>query len=396
MKQPLYRDLGRLVDNGSDFAYFCRFSGIERESGEEILFETEEKPILFNSDAELALNEKIPELLGSSEADHDEVLPVFLSYHFIREVFRMRLRNESSWPMIGTLIPSRIRKGRILRDTIYRGVSANRGARITDSDRDRLEANIAEVVDRIRSGELLQTVLSHRFDVEEFDTTELLENMIRNDRSRYVYHFRFGGIEIIGSSPESVFVRDGNSITIHPIAGTRKRTGRNDSLLISSLKNDSKELCEHRMLVDLARNDLSRISTPGSVRVVGDMVPEKFYSVIHLTSTVEGVLKPGINQYDVVSSVFPAGTVSGAPKRRALEIIDRYEHTDRGAYAGAVGLIGSEKAELALPIRTAFRKDDRAYVQAGAGIVKDSIPEREVDEMIAKANTIMSGGLVCV
>ncbi len=160
---------------------------------------------------------------------------------------------------------------------------------------------------------------------------------------------------------------------------------------ILELLADTKELCEHRMLVDLARNDLSRISDPGTIKVTGDMVPEEFSSVIHLVSTVESRLRNTVSPLDVLLSIFPAGTVSGAPKRRAIEIIDSHEEVPRGGYAGSVGLMGLDSADMALGIRTMFRTHDMTYTQAGAGIVKDSVPEREVEEIIAKAGTVISG-----
>lgn len=322
-------------------------------------------------------------------------MPLFVSYNFVKDIFGMSLKNDSGWPTIGTVIPTRTRRSEFIRTQPPVASNSPNGATIGPSERDKLENNLSEVIERIRGGELLQVVVSHRFNIGEFSAPDLLSYMIENDRSRYVYYYKMGNIEIVGSSPESVFVRSGSEITIHPIAGTRNRYSAGDSELISSLRNDSKELCEHRMLVDLARNDLHRISSPGSVKVQANMLAEKFYSVIHLTSIVNGTVRSDATNYDIMSSVFPAGTVSGAPKRRALELIDHYERFDRGVYGGAVGIMGTDTMEMALPIRTAFRKSGEAYVQAGAGIVKDSVPEREVNEMIAKANTIMAGGLVC-
>lgn len=394
LKQPLYRSLDSLVESGQNFAYFCKFSDEERINGQEFLFDTEEKPLFFKDNVKSGLNDVLPEIIGA--IDSRSFLPVFVSYGLVENIFNLNLRKKPVLPATGLLIPSSEKRNTISR-TPSPGITGNDNhAEISEDERKKLENNLGEVIERIRAGELLQTVISHRFNVEEFNGMDLLSYMIENDRSRYVYYYRMGDLEIVGSSPESVFVRSGKSITIHPIAGTRRRYSNSDSELIASLKSDSKELCEHRMLVDLARNDLSRISLPGSVKVQSNMVAEKFYSVIHLTSTVNGTLAPDVTQYDILSSIFPAGTVSGAPKRRAIEIIDRYEQYDRGVYGGAVGIIGKDNTEMALPIRTAFNHGGKAYVQAGAGIVKDSVPEREVDEMIAKANTIVSGGLVCV
>lgn len=349
--------------------------------------------MVYSSGIEDVLDHAIPDILRSSPAIGE--IPAFISYGFIHEIFGMESRHYSGWPVLSAIIPDRTLRNSITRPGTAPMKRKGGEASMDQGRREKLEASIAEVVERIREGELLQTVISNRFDLQDFDAPGLLEYMIMNDRSRYVYYYRISGREIIGSSPESVFVRNGEEVTIHPIAGTRKYVSGQDENIIASLTSDSKELCEHRMLVDLARNDLSRISMPGSVRVARNMVPERFYSVIHLTSIVNGTLRPGAGNYSIFSSIFPAGTVSGAPKQRALEIIDRYEPVSRGPYAGAVGVIGRNTAEMALAIRTAFRTADESYIQAGAGIVKDSAPAREADEMIAKANTLMAGGLQC-
>lgn len=397
MKSPLFEQTKALFEEGKDFAYICRFRDLERESGEETLFETEQKPVFTNDNPEKALNVTIPGILDEmrGRGADEPLVPVFLSYELIESIYSLKLKNRSSWPLVGTLIPSKVQKAVFKRSFPGYSRLKTNFSRIEDAKRNTLANNIEEVRERIRNGEMLQTVLSNRFDVESFDAFELMKYMLLQDRSRYVYFYRFGDYEVIGSSPESVFVRQGNMIAIHPIAGTRRRADGPDPVLIEDLLGDNKELCEHRMLVDLARNDLSRVCEPGSVKVATNMVPEKFYSVIHLTSKVNGTLNNDVKPFDIVSAVFPAGTVSGAPKRRAMEIIDRYETTGRGIYGGSVGIVGKDSADLALPIRTVCRNPTEAYVQAGAGIVKDSIPGNEVNEMMAKANTIMAGGLSC-
>ncbi len=397
MKSPLFEQIKALLEDGKDFAYICRFKDLERENGEELLFETDQKPVFTNDDPGKALNVTIPGILEEMRGRgvDEPLIPVFLSYELIESIYGLKLKNRSMWPLVGTLIPSKVHKAKFKRS--FPGYSRLRSdfSRIAEARRNTLADSIKEVRERIREGEMLQTVLSNRFDVKNFDAFELMKYMLLQDRSRYVYFFRFGEYEIIGSSPESVYVRQGNMITIHPIAGTRRRADGPDPVLIEDLLGDNKELCEHRMLVDLARNDLSRICEPGSVKVATNMVPEKFYSVIHLTSIVNGILKSDVKPFDIVSAVFPAGTVSGAPKRRAMEIIDRYETSGRGIYGGSVGVMGKGTADMALPIRTVCRNSSEAYVQAGAGIVKDSVPSNEVNEMMAKANTIMAGGLSC-
>ncbi len=395
MKHPLFESVKALREEGKDFAYICRFKDLEREKGEELLFETDEKPILSNDAPEKTLNVTIPEIIDGMDGGRDKLVPVFLSYELIESIYGLKLRNRSTWPLVGTIIPSNMQRAEFYRNTPGYSRLRSDFSKISDTSKGILESNILEVRERIRNGEMLQTVLSSRFDVKDFDAFELMKYMMLQDRSRYVYFYRFGQYEVIGSSPESVFVRQGKSLTIHPIAGTRRRADGPDPVLIQDLLADNKELCEHRMLVDLARNDLSRVCEPGSVKVASNMVPEKFYSVIHLTSVVNGTLMSNVKPFDIVSAVFPAGTVSGAPKRRAMETIDRYERTGRGVYGGSVGVIGKDVADLALPIRTVYRSKSEAYVQAGAGIVKDSVPDTEVNEMMAKANTIMAGGLSC-
>lgn len=383
-------------EQGEDFAYFCSFDDRERLVGLETLFRTDEKPFLFRNNARSALDEGIPRLFRDTGMEDEARIPVFSSFNIVRETLGIRSRHESDWPMLGAILPSSVSSGRIVREGKTQSNPGNRDVELSGRDRNRLEGDISEIVERIREGEALQVVMSQHFELEEFNGPEVLEYLLKNDRSRYVYYYRFGSLEIIGSSPENVFRKDRNTVSINPIAGTRKRSTGSDRNLVDSLLGDNKELCEHRMLVDLARNDLSRIGKPGSVKVTRNMIPEAFYSVIHLTSTVEAEFSDENSNYSTFASLFPAGTVSGAPKVRALEIIDHYETRDRGPYGGAVGLIGKNSMDMALTIRSAFMNSGKAYTQAGAGIVKDSVPEREVDEIIAKAATIMAGGLICV
>lgn len=395
MKQPLFEEIPVLLEREENFAYFCKFYDIEREHGTEYFFETDQPPLLEYNDPENILNNVIPQKLKEMSGE-EPLVPLFLSYEIIETIYNMRLANRSKWPLVGAIIPSSIKKADFTRSAPGFSRLNNEVSRIAEDHRIELEHSIEEIVERVRNGEMLQTVMSNRFNIKNFDAFEVMKYMILQDRSRYVYYYKFNDLEIIGSSPESVFVRQGNQLTIHPIAGTRRRADGPDSVLIDDLLNDNKELCEHRMLVDLARNDLSRVCEPGTVKVLTDMIAEKFYSVIHLTSIVNGTLSENILPFDIVSAVFPAGTVSGAPKRRAMEIIDHYETTGRGVYGGGVGIFGKDMIDIALPIRTAYRSREEAYVQAAAGIVKDSVATNEVKEIMAKANTIMAGGLSCV
>jgi anthranilate synthase component 1 len=218
--------------------------------------------------------------------------------------------------------------------------------------------------------------------------------------SPYMYFYNFGDFHVIGSSPE-ILVRhetraegDGEKeiVVIRPLAGTRPRgaTPAQDEALARELLADPKERAEHVMLIDLARNDIGRIAEIGSVKVTDQMVIEKYSHVQHIVSNVEGVLKPGMTNMDVLRATFPAGTLTGAPKVRAMEIIDELEPVKRGIYGGACGYLSFSGAmDLAIAIRTGILKDQMLYVQAAAGIVADSIPENEWRETEAKARALL-------
>jgi anthranilate synthase component 1 len=222
---------------------------------------------------------------------------------------------------------------------------------------------------------------------------DLLREFVENDSSLYVYYYSFGEYEILGSSPENMVSLDGEVLTINPIAGTRPRGAdrEEDEALAAELASDPKEQMEHRMLVDLARNDLGKISVPGSVRVVMDMRVQKFSSVQHLVSTVQSRKRSEVTRLGIIMATFPAGTVSGAPKKRAVKIISQYERTPRGAYSGCIGIVGRERMDLALLIRSVFGISGKYNVRAGAGIVKDSEPARECREIFSKAMAVIGG-----
>jgi anthranilate synthase component 1 len=218
--------------------------------------------------------------------------------------------------------------------------------------------------------------------------------------SPYMYFYDMGDFQIAGASPEILVRQDevsGDSqgstrVTIRPIAGTRPRgkTPAQDQALEQELRADPKECAEHLMLIDLARNDVGRIAQTGTVKVNEQMVVERYSHVMHLVSDVEGILKPELSAMDVLRASFPAGTLSGAPKIRALEIIDALEPVKRGLYGGACGYLSfTGEMDLAIAIRTGVLKDETLYVQAGAGIVADSIPESEWQETESKARAVM-------
>jgi anthranilate synthase component I len=246
----------------------------------------------------------------------------------------------------------------------------------------------------IRDGDVFQVVISQRFDTVATASSVDVYRMLRAlNPSPYMYllslespaHKSFA---VVGSSPEALVKVNDGRVFSHPIAGSRPRgeTPERDGQLADDLLADAKERAEHLMLVDLARNDLSRVCVPGSVAVTEFMNVERFSHIMHLVSSVEGDISPGMTPIDVFRATFPAGTLSGAPKPRALEIIDELEPAGRGVYGGVVGYIGfGGDSDLAIAIRTAVLSDGRATVQAGAGIVADSDPESEFNETVAKA-----------
>ncbi|MCD6423401.1 MAG: chorismate-binding protein [Elusimicrobia bacterium] len=241
----------------------------------------------------------------------------------------------------------------------------------------------------ITEGECIQTVLSQYWEVEVKEDPVFIYRALRMiNPSPYMYYLRFANTHIIGSSPEILVKKVGRRAIVRPIAGTRPRGKdfKEDKILEKQLVSDEKERAEHLMLVDLARNDLGRVSEFGSVKVTEFMTVEKFSHVIHLTSEVEGKLKSGEDGFSLFKACFPAGTVSGAPKVRAMQIIREFEGKPRGFYAGAVGYFSfSEDMDFAIAIRTIFMEKNVARIQAGAGIVYDSIPEREFFETKNKA-----------
>ncbi|MGH3612476.1 MAG: anthranilate synthase component I [Pseudonocardia sp.] len=255
--------------------------------------------------------------------------------------------------------------------------------------------------EQIRAGEAFQVVVSQRFETDcDADPLDVYRVLRATNPSPYMYLLRLQGagaaaapFSIVGSSPEAlVTVRDGMATT-HPIAGTRWRgaTEEEDLLLEKELRTDEKERAEHVMLVDLGRNDLGRVCEPGTVKVHSFFSVERYSHVMHLVSTVTGRLRTGCNAYDAVVACFPAGTLSGAPKPRAMEIIEELEPTRRGLYGGIVGYLDfAGNADTAIAIRTALIRDGVAYVQAGGGIVADSDPVAEDVESLNKARAVLS------
>ena len=251
-------------------------------------------------------------------------------------------------------------------------------------------------VDRARQyiidGDAMQIVLSQRLSIpfksEPIDLYRALRSL---NPSPYMYYMNLDDHFVVGSSPEILVRLEDQAVTVRPIAGTRPRDkdALRDLALEKELLSDPKELAEHLMLIDLGRNDAGRVSETGSVELTEKMIVERYSHVMHIVSNVEGKLKPGLSAIDVLRATFPAGTVSGAPKIRAMEIIDELEPVKRGIYSGAVGYISwSGNMDTAIAIRTAVIKDEQLYIQAGAGIVYDSVPENEWEETMNKARAI--------
>jgi anthranilate synthase component 1 len=247
--------------------------------------------------------------------------------------------------------------------------------------------------EHIFAGDIFQVVLSQRFEVEgKFDTFQVYQALKQINPSPYMYLLDFGETKIVGSSPEILVKVDNKTVTLRPIAGTRPR-GENiveDEILAREMINDEKERAEHVMLVDLGRNDVGRVSKFGSVEVTEFFGIEKYSHVQHIISNVQGELEDNLNSFDALEASFPAGTVTGAPKVRAMQIIEELEPTRRGVYAGSVGYFCfDQNMDFAITIRTIVLEDEHAFVQAGAGIVADSVPEKEYQETLNKGKGML-------
>jgi len=254
-------------------------------------------------------------------------------------------------------------------------------------------AMVERAKDYIRAGDIFQVVLGIRYSLPfDLPALELYRTLRRTNPSPFMFYMNFGGFHLVGSSPE-ILVRVRNRVvTIRPIAGTRKRgkTGVEDEALAQDLLNDPKERAEHLMLLDLGRNDVGRVSKSGTVRVTDQFMIEKYSHVMHIVSNVEGDLRDDCDALDALFAGFPAGTVSGAPKIRAMEIIDELEPLRRSYYAGCVGyLSGNGDMDTCIALRTAVVKDHTVYVQASGGIVADSVPALEYEESVNKAKAII-------
>ena len=253
---------------------------------------------------------------------------------------------------------------------------------------------VARCKQLIHDGDMMQVQISQRLTVSfPYSPVNLYRALRSINPSPYMFYFEFGDCQLVGASPEILVRREGDKVTLRPIAGTRKRgaTPEKDLEMERELVADPKERAEHLMLIDLGRNDVGRIAKVGSVKVTETMVVERYSHVMHMVSNVEGNVEPSLTPMELLRATFPAGTVTGAPKVRAMEIIDELEPEKRGVYAGAAGYMGfNGNLDLAIAIRTGVVKDSKLFVQAAAGIVADSIPENEWRETQNKVRAVLA------
>lgn len=255
------------------------------------------------------------------------------------------------------------------------------------------ESKVAQIKKHILEGDIFQAVLSQRLSANyEGDPFSFYRKLRKTNPSPYMFYIDFGDYTVVGASPESLIKVHGKTVTTNPIAGTRKRgaTDGEDLALEHDLLNDEKEIAEHKMLVDLGRNDLGRICKPGTIELTKYMVIERYRYVMHIVSEVTGELDQNQSSLQALKACLPAGTVSGAPKIRAMQILNQLENVKRGVYSGAVGYIAiNGQLDFALAIRTMVIKDQKAHVQAGAGVVHDSLPNNEFEETLNKARALL-------
>ncbi len=271
-------------------------------------------------------------------------------------------------------------------------ITVNEADFVSGFTQEGFETAVTKIKKYISAGDVMQVVLSQRlslpFTARPIDLYRALRGV---NPSPYMFYMDLADFHIAGSSPEILVRVEGKEVTVRPLAGTRPRgkTASEDLALEKELLADPKEIAEHLMLIDLGRNDVGRIAEIGSVQVTDKMTIERYSHVMHIVSNVTGTIKPGMSAMDILRATFPAGTLSGAPKIRAMEIIDELEPVKRGVYAGAVGYLGwSGNMDTAIAIRTAVIKDKQVHIQAGAGVVYDSVPRNEWDETMNKGRAV--------
>jgi anthranilate/para-aminobenzoate synthase component I len=380
---------------GAEVAGYFERPG-DAQAGEAVWFRAADEHLVLTSKGD-------PQSLSRSAARFLEKHPRggvvgYLSFDAVG-LFEPALRRfpaGSPFPLGELAFVPALERGRVPRRRRTPIARADVGPPLADSlPRGRYQRAVRTLIEAIRAGEAFQVVLAHRRQWRR--PADLLERVGRlrdSERFSSFYYLRFGDRELVGAAPESVCEVDRSRAYVDPIAGTIPRGPRHGR---QPLRRDPKELCEHRMLVDLARNDLGRIARPGSVRLDWTERTVRYAHVDHLVSRVEAVSRPGTVPWDVLGATFPAGTVCGAPKIRAIELLREQEGSWRGPYAGAVALLRAHgRATFALTIRSAFTASDRLYTAAGAGIVHRSDPRREFDETLAKLSVVesalLSGG----
>lgn len=273
-----------------------------------------------------------------------------------------------------------------------RGTSVNESDFVSGFNQENFEAAVGRIKDYVLDGDVMQTVISQRMSIPfEAPPLNLYRSLRALNPSPYMYFLDLGDFQIVGSSPEILARVEDEEVTVRPIAGTRKRgaTDTEDKALEAELLADPKEIAEHLMLIDLGRNDAGRVSRTGTVKLTDKMIVERYSHVMHIVSNVTGRLRDGMSCMDVLRATLPAGTLSGAPKIRAMEIIDELEPVKRGVYGGAVGYLSfTGNMDTAIAIRTAVIKDNTLHIQAGAGVVADSVPRLEWKETMNKGRAI--------
>ncbi|CAN5798101.1 anthranilate synthase component I [soil metagenome] len=305
----------------------------------------------------------------------------------------LRRRYEAAAAEIDATI-TRLREGAGPAPLAQREATSEDPAFESTCTRAEFEAGVSRIQEYIRAGDAFQVVLSQRLTVpleaSPFDLYRMLRTL---NPSPYLFYLDLDGFQLVGSSPEVLVRAEAGRVTVRPIAGTRRRgaSAAEDAALAEDLLADLKERAEHLMLLDLGRNDVGRVARYGTVRVSDMMTIERYSHVLHIVSTVQGEIRDGLSAVDILRATFPAGTVSGAPKVRAMEIINELEAARRGPYAGAVGYIahGGRTMDVAIAIRTVVVENGRAHVQAGAGVVADSVPAAEYEETLNKARALL-------
>jgi anthranilate synthase component 1 len=371
------------------FAYDCVYSLFEKVGGRFNSSQTSiGNPDCGNHDASFMLTK------DCIIFDHAEGKLYIFSSPFLTYDSDMKEEYERSVAKIRTLLDhvASLTSGKHAGAALKQG-SGTKPEYIPSISQEAFERSVRRVQAYIIAGDIFQAVISHRMECAvNSDPFTIYAALREINPSPYMYYIDFGDEQVIGASPEMLVRVEKRRVTTVPIAGTRPRgcDTREDTQFAQDLLADPKERAEHTMLVDLARNDLGRVCRYGSVEVEEFMGVEKFSHVQHIVSTVNGTLKDNLDCYDAFKSCFPAGTVSGAPKIRAMQIIKEEESQNRGLYAGAVGYIGFDRnLEFAIAIRTIIVRKGYAYVQVGAGIVADSVPENEWKETKSKASAML-------